>query len=64
MRSHSSPKSSVGGALRQQVVDAPDAEFQLVEAETDLDQNPSFPGVPTSTDWVIQGFWESRRFYG
>ena len=50
------PKSSVGGALRQQVVDAPDVECQLVEAETDLDQNPSFPGAPTSADWVMQGF--------
>ena len=49
-----SPASSIGEALRPQVADALDANCQLVEAETDLDQNPTFPGSSRSGDWITQ----------
>ncbi len=37
------------------MADALDAKRQLVEAETDLDQNTTFPGSPRSGDWMTQG---------
>ena len=37
------------------MTDALDAKCQLVEAETDLDQNTTFLGSPRSGDWMTQG---------